>query len=139
MGLPVKLSDGLIALAREQAALADRSLTAQIEHWARLGQRAEFALTHKSVMQLKQGLALTNEQARRALAQAFGQVLGGESQDKADRLISASGKPLYATDPKFPGCVVQVWPDGRRVPGKFDGKGFVPAEVGFRPNDGLVG
>ena len=40
MSMPVKLSDDLVADAREEARTADRSITSQIEHWARLGKDA---------------------------------------------------------------------------------------------------
>src|SRR6266496_3887413 len=47
MGMPVKLSDALVNVARKEAAAADRSITAQIEHWAKLGQSVEAALRHE--------------------------------------------------------------------------------------------
>lgn len=37
MGMPVKLSDELVASARTEAASTDRSITGQIEHWAKIG------------------------------------------------------------------------------------------------------
>ena len=41
MGMPVKLSDELVESAREEAANTDRSITGQIEHWAKIGRSVE--------------------------------------------------------------------------------------------------
>src|SRR5712692_6331138 len=53
MGMPVKLSDALVKLARTEADAADRSITAQIEHWAKLGRSVETALRHEDALALK--------------------------------------------------------------------------------------
>src|ERR1700758_1794216 len=53
MGMPVKLSDELVNVARKEAAAADRSITAQIEHWAKLGQSVEAALRHEDALAVK--------------------------------------------------------------------------------------
>lgn len=37
MGMPVKLSDDPVRAARAEAKATDRSITAQIGHWAKLG------------------------------------------------------------------------------------------------------
>ena len=53
MGMPVKLSDDLVRDARQEAEATDRSLTSQIEHWARLGRKVERVLQHDDVLDLK--------------------------------------------------------------------------------------
>jgi hypothetical protein len=55
MGMPVKLSDDLVKDARQEAEVTDRSLTSQIEHWARLGRKVERVLQHEEVLNLKRG------------------------------------------------------------------------------------
>jgi hypothetical protein len=52
-GIPVRLSEALTVRAREQAELLDRSLTEQVEHWARLGQVVETAIQAATVTHLK--------------------------------------------------------------------------------------
>jgi hypothetical protein len=52
-GSPIRLSAALTQSAREAAAVLDRSLTDQVEHWARLGQLVERAVSADTVMQLK--------------------------------------------------------------------------------------
>lgn len=53
MGMAVKLSDDLVKEAREEAEVTDRSLTSQIEHWARLGRKVERVLQHEEILNLK--------------------------------------------------------------------------------------
>ncbi len=52
-GIPVRLSSGLAARARTAAMIQDRSLTDQVEHWARLGQAVEEAVLAATVQRLK--------------------------------------------------------------------------------------
>lgn len=52
-GIPIRLSAALTRSAREIASVLDRSLTEQVEHWARLGQLVEAALSSGVVTQLK--------------------------------------------------------------------------------------
>jgi hypothetical protein len=52
-GIPVRLSEALTARARTAAVALDRSLTEQVEHWARLGQVVEEAILSATVQRLK--------------------------------------------------------------------------------------
>lgn len=52
-GIPVRLSEALTARARSAAKVLDRSLTEQVEHWARLGQVVEEAILAGTVRELK--------------------------------------------------------------------------------------
>lgn len=52
-GVPVRLSEALTQRARTAAEVLDRSLTEQVEHWARLGQVVEAAIAAGAVLQLK--------------------------------------------------------------------------------------
>ena len=130
MPSPVKVSDRLLALARREAKGAHRSATAQIEHWATLGRAVEVLLAYRDVLALKR------------VGQAFpvpARASGEEVHDLLTRLaedhdragvkarIRAAGTPLYTTDPDHPGLVVEVRPDGTRVPGRLVGRRFVPA------------
>ena len=53
-GIPVRLSEQLTERARAEAKLQERSLTDQVEHWARLGQAVEAAVAASTVARLKQ-------------------------------------------------------------------------------------
>jgi len=52
-GVPVRLSVALAARARATARLLDRSLTDQVEHWARLGQVVEAVISAGTMQRLK--------------------------------------------------------------------------------------
>ena len=61
MPAPVKISDRLLARAKEEAKGTHRSVTAQIEHWATLGRAIEVITAHRDVLMLKragEGLAM---------------------------------------------------------------------------------
>jgi hypothetical protein len=62
MGMSVKLSDDLALSARLEAEATDRSITAQIEHWAKLGRAVEAALKHADVLALKRSVTFKREQ-----------------------------------------------------------------------------
>jgi hypothetical protein len=53
-GVPVRLSEGLTLSARTAAKVLDRSLTEQVEHWARLGQVVESAISARTSQRLKE-------------------------------------------------------------------------------------
>jgi hypothetical protein len=52
-GIPVRLSEALTVRARTAAAVLERSLTEQVEHWARLGQAVEAAISARTLHALK--------------------------------------------------------------------------------------
>jgi hypothetical protein len=52
-GIPVRLSGALAARARAAAVTQERSVTEQVEHWARLGQAVEDAIMAATVQRLK--------------------------------------------------------------------------------------
>jgi hypothetical protein len=52
-GIPVRLSEALTARARTAAQVLDRSLTEQVEHWARLGQEVEAVISATTAQRLK--------------------------------------------------------------------------------------
>jgi hypothetical protein len=52
-GVPVRLSEALAVRARAASEVLDRSMTEQVEHWARLGQVVEAVIGSATVHQLK--------------------------------------------------------------------------------------
>jgi hypothetical protein len=51
--IPIRVSAALAEKARTAAEIQDRSLTEQLEHWARLGQAVESAVLSSTVSRLK--------------------------------------------------------------------------------------
>lgn len=130
MPLPVKVSDRLLSLAREEARSTHRSATAQIEHWATLGRAVEAMVAYRDVLALKQVGAtfpvppfVDREKVHALLARLVGDTERGGVQAR----ILAGGTPVYAADPERPGGIVEVRPDGARVRGHLQGRRFVAA------------
>lgn len=75
---PVKVSEALAQLAREEAEVSHRSMAAQIEHWAALGRAAEKLLDHEQVAALKRlgggAVASTGATAKERVERALARV-----------------------------------------------------------------
>jgi hypothetical protein len=128
MGMPVKLSDELVESAREEAVNTDRSLTGQIEHWAKIGRSVETVLRHKDVQALKRsplGATLTPV-ARRAIQAALERIVTETDRSGLARRLKA-GRTVYQSDPAGSGLTQRIAPDGTRTLGRFRNRRFVPA------------
>ena len=132
MASPVKVSDKLLALARQEAQAAHRSTTAQIEHWATLGRAVEGLVVYGDVLALKrvgQVLPIPPFVPRERIDDLLARLLSNPNRDKVKARIRAAGTPLYTTDPDYPGMIVEVQADGTRTPGALKHRRFVPAEA----------
>lgn len=127
MGMPVKLSDELVESAREEAANTDRSITGQIEHWAKIGRSVETVLRHQEVQALKRSPpsgTLTGA-ARRAIQAALERVVTETDRRSLARSLKAD-RTVYQSDPAGSGLTERIEPDGRRTLGRFANRRFVP-------------
>lgn len=129
MGMPVKLSDALVKLARTEAAASDRSITAQIEHWATLGRSVETALGHEDVIALKGAdgnltSAFPGLSARQAVYALLQQVAATTDRSELARTLTR-GKVVYQSDPSGSASIMRVEPDGRRTVGRLEKRRFV--------------
>jgi hypothetical protein len=130
MPAPVKVSDRLLALAKEEARSAHRSATAQIEHWATLGRAVEVMVTYGDVLALKRAgqiLPLPATVEREEVHDLLARLVEDVDREAARARIHAAGEPLYTTDPGHPGMIVKVEADGTRTPGSLKGRRFVAA------------
>jgi hypothetical protein len=127
MGMPVKLSDELVESAREEAANTDRSITGQIEHWAKIGRSVETVLAHKDVQALKRSPlnAPLTSATRRAIQAALDGVVAETDRPRLARRLKA-GRTVYQSDPAGSGLTERIEPDGKRTLGRFAGRRFVP-------------
>lgn len=132
MSMPVKISDALLTLAKQEAEVAQRSITAQVEHWARIGRAVEVIVAHQELMALKRvgdvlapvfPSAARREEMHHLLARL---VEHPDDREEAKAIIEAAGAPVYEADPARPGRIVQVSSDGSRRPGRLKGRRFVP-------------
>ena len=133
MGVPLKVSDSLFAVAKQEAQATQRSITAQVEHWARIGRAVEAILAHRELLALKEaGELLTpvfhSPVRRQEVHDLLMRVVTNPDREATKAALRAAGTPLYETDPEHPGVIVQVLPDGTRRLGHMVDRRFVPLE-----------
>jgi hypothetical protein len=128
MGMPVKLSDELVESAREEAATTDRSITGQIEHWAKIGRSVETVLRHQEVQALKRSPlnARLTSGTRDAIQAVLERVVAEGGRRSLARSLQ-TGRTVYQTDPAGSGLTERIDPDGSRTLGRFANRRFVPA------------
>ncbi|HEY4180076.1 MAG TPA: hypothetical protein VGM90_24705 [Kofleriaceae bacterium] len=93
-GIPVRLTAKLVELARKEAELQERSVTDQVEHWARLGQVVEAAISSASARRIKQ----VSHDPRLAERLMFADTEAG--RQKALALIKSRNPVRYGVDTK---------------------------------------
>jgi hypothetical protein len=136
MAQPVKISDSLIEAAREAAPLANRSVAAQVEHWAALGRAIEGSLTADQSVTLKRAIHEplappygSSESAQAVRQRVIGALRGSLTPEFRARMrdqIAASPYPTYGIDEAYPGSLVRRDPDGTLTPGRLQAREFQP-------------
>ena len=120
MGTPFRISEELVAEAKAIGEAMDRSATGQLEHWARLGRAVEAVLGFADILELQRsGEAVS-------LDEALARARSPRARAKALKHLEASKRPRYGADPARPGGLIRIEPDGKRTPGRFVGRTFVP-------------
>jgi hypothetical protein len=125
MPQPVKVADSLIEAARSAAEDSNRSMAAQIEHWALLGRAVEQALTLSDVTALKRSEGQIDAATRARLADALSNALDPLRSALARTAIGLRDPIRYETDPALPGLLIQRLPDGTKRIGKMVNREFV--------------
>jgi hypothetical protein len=128
MAAPVKVSDRLLTLAREEARETHRSATAQIEHWATLGRAVEALVAYRDVLALKragQTLPLPAFVRAEDVDDLLRRIAADPDREGVKARIRAGGGPVYAADPDHPGMIVQIEADGTRTRGRLEQRTFV--------------
>lgn len=126
----IKISPELAELSREEAAHTDRSLTGQVEHWAKLGRVVEHLFPAQVVTALKRSggdLNKLEEEARKRVLAAIETVHSQAHFSQSAAKLMEAGGPRYEADPANSEGIIQVWPDGRSVPGRMVSRRFVAA------------
>ena len=130
MPVAVKLSDSLAEAARAASEGADRSLTGQVEHWARLGKAVEPLFTPPTIAALKKSggdLSALEDELERARIIGILNAFHGTSREALREKLNLSGKPLIEPDPNVSGGFIRFNPDGTSQKGIIQGREFVPA------------
>ena len=126
MGMAVKLSDDLVKDARQEAEATDRSLTSQIEYWARLGRTVERVLQHEDILDLKRtGEMPSGPPTPRAVLSALRQIASEASRPELAATLRY-GRTVYqdAGDSR----VERIERDGTRTVGRFMNRRFTVEE-----------
>jgi hypothetical protein len=108
-GIPIRLSAKLAGEARKAAQVQDRSLTEQVEHWARLGRMVEDLVLNFTVTRLK-SLSYDERLPQRLLA-----VDTASSRRRAAQSIAKKNPVRYGTSPSDPSKITKVEAGRRRT------------------------
>ena len=119
---PLRFDSALVNEARSSSVLMDRSVTAQVESWAKLGRVAEAVFAHDRIRLLKEMGRVQD------LDTLLAKVDTLEGRELAKAEIARYGTPMYGTDPAHPGLIVQKLPDGTKRLGRFINRQFVVME-----------
>lgn len=118
--IPLRLDPALVNEARTAAPLFDRTTTAQVEFWAKLGKVAEAVFSTSSVRKLKATARIEN------LAQVIADADSTEGRARFAALIHSKGVPLYRSAPGEQGIFIETQPDGAERRGRFVNRQFQP-------------
>lgn len=126
----IKVSAEFADSVREAANAADRSLTGQIEHWAKIGRGTESMLPTQVAIALKRCAGDLSEAEDPTLRQRVLDAMDAfraKSPEEKRALIGLDKKPAFEPDPANPNGIIRVAPDGTRTRGRVKGRTFVPA------------
>jgi hypothetical protein len=126
MSQPVKLSDALVLDARLAGEAFERSITGQVEFWARLGRAIEPLLAGV------QALSLSRRAATRPISDCLKSVDSPEGRQRLADFLQAQPFPHYAPHPKQRGLLVRIEANGKRTVGRFVNRQFQPVSTRTR-------
>ena len=118
MSQPVKISDGLVLDARLMAQAAERSITGQIEFWAKLGRAIE------PLLQGTQVLALCWAGNARSLSECLKSVDTPEGRNRVADHLNSQPFPHYEPVSQSAGLLVRIEANGKRTVGRFVNRKF---------------
>lgn len=102
-----------------------RSMAAQIEHWALLGRVIEKALTLGHAVALKRSEGHLDASTLVRIAEALSNALDPDRSAVTRTAIGLRDPICYETDPALPGLLIQRQPDGTRRVGRMVDRDFV--------------
>jgi hypothetical protein len=129
VAVAIKVSAELAESARKEASGADRSLTGQIEHWAKLGRAAEAIMPSQVANALKRcggDLGAIEDPSLRSRALHALAAFQAVAPDALRRDIGLDQQTRFEPDPENPGGLIRIASDGTRTRGVMDGRTFVP-------------
>lgn len=120
MSMPVKLSDALVLDARVAGEVMERSISGQVEFWARLGRAIDPLLNGA------QAMSVSRRGAARALADLIAEVGQDTGNERLADHLAGLPYPRYEPHPDRPGVLIRTMADGTRTVGRFVQRVFTP-------------
>jgi hypothetical protein len=127
MSQTVKVSDALVLDARLMGEATQRSITGQIEFWARLGRVLE------SCLRGDQLLALCQAGKDQPLSACLELVNANEGRQRLAAHLKSLPYPHYEPAPGAPGLLVRIEANGKRTVGRFVHRKFQPVRESRPP------
>ena len=124
MSQPVKLSDGMVMEARIAAETTQRSIAGQVEFWASLGKEMERIMTGGEISKLVQ--RVSSEE----LMQRLKEVDQPAGRARLEAYLKTTKFPRYWAHPEESRVFIREEADGTKTVGRFEGRKFIPVEVG---------
>lgn len=122
MAQPVKLSEALVLDARLTAEVNERSISSQVEYWARLGRAVEGVMHTRSVLALKRLGDV------RPVSQSLAAVETADGRERLRAVLAERPFPHFEPAKAKPGLLVKIDADGKRTVGRFVNRVFTPAK-----------
>ncbi len=118
--MPVKLSDSLVLDARLAGDAMERSISGQVEFWARLGRAID------PVLNGAQAMAASRRGTARSLSELLDEVEAPAGRQRLAAHVAGLPFPHYEPHPDRPGALIRTGADGIRTVGRFVNRVFTP-------------
>jgi len=126
---PVKISDNLLLDARLMAQISERSISGQIEYWAKLGRVVESLLDGERVY------ALCRAGAVKPLSECLLSVDSAEGRKRVADYFKRRPYPHYENVSHTPGLIIRIEENGERSLGRFVNRKFQVVKLPKKTTD----
>ncbi|MGC8540446.1 MAG: TA system antitoxin ParD family protein [Steroidobacteraceae bacterium] len=120
MSQSVKLSGSLISEARSAIKGRERSVSAQVEYWAKMGQAIE------SILRVPQAASLRHQSKVPAIFAGLGSADSPAGRRRVRQILKSRPFPHYTAHPRKAGLLIRIDADGKRSTGQFINRRFEP-------------
>ena len=120
MSMPVKLSDSLVLDARLAGDAMGRSISGQVEFWARLGRAID------PVLNGAQAMAASRRGTAGSLSELLDEVDAPAGRQRLAAHVAGLPFPHYEPHPDRPGTLIRTGADGIQTVGRFVNRVFTP-------------
>jgi hypothetical protein len=120
MSMPVKLSDSLVLDARIAGEAMERSISGQVEFWARLGRAID------PILNGTQAIATSRQGMVRSLSELIAEVEAPPGRQRLAGHLDGLPFPHFQPHPDRAGLLIRIDADGSRTVGRFQQRIFTP-------------